>query len=189
MSKAKNGPANGAVKPAETLAEGGAEAAQTGQEPAPDYLDQLLRLKAEFENFRKRVDREKPEFFKLGKVEVLAKLLPLYDLMQRAHHEVQSAHNDTPLAKGMEGIFKEFEKLFKEEGVVVMEPAGKPFDALRHEVFGTVDRDDCEEGCVVDVLQNGFLLQDRVLRTAKVRIARKPKKEDGPGVAGPEVKI
>ena len=155
-----------------------------GPTPAVDYLDQLLRLKAEFENYRKRVDREKPEYLRLGRVAVLAKLLPLYDLLQKAHQDVQASHNDTPLAKGMDGIFKEFDKLFREEGVVAMEPLKKPFDALQHEVFGTVDREDCAEGLVADVLQNGFMLQDRVLRTAKVRIARKPNKEDGPAPAG-----
>ncbi len=152
--------------------------------PAVDYLDQLLRLKAEFENYRKRVDREKPEYVRLGRIAVLGKLLPLYDLLQKAHQEVLAAHNDTPLAKGMDGIFKEFDKLFREEGVIAMDPLNKPFDALQHEVFGTVDREDMPEGAVVDVLQSGFLLQDRVLRTAKVRIARKPKKEDGPATAG-----
>ncbi|MBI5244196.1 MAG: nucleotide exchange factor GrpE [Elusimicrobia bacterium] len=155
------------------------------QTPAePDYLDQLLRLKAEFENYRKRVDREKPEYISLGKASMLAKLLPLYDLLQKAHQEVQASHNDTPLAKGMEGIFKEFDKLFREEGVTAMDPLHKPFDAARQEVFGTVDREDCDEGLVADVLQNGFLLQDRVLRTAKVRITRKPQKADGPASAG-----
>ncbi len=153
------------------------------QEKAVDQeaqlLDQLLRLKAEFENYRKRVDREKPDYLRLGRTAVLGKLLPLYDLLQKAHQEVQASHNDTPLAKGMEGIFKEFDKLFREEGVTAMAPLDKPFDANQHEVFGTVDRADCAEGLVADVLENGFMMQDRVLRTAKVRITRKPKKEEG----------
>lgn len=141
----------------------------------PNYLDQLLRLKAEFENFRKRTDKEKPEFYKMGKAEVLSKLLPVYDLLQRVHQDVQASQNDTPLAKGLEGIFKEFDKLFKEEGITPMDPVGKPFDAARHEVLGTAPAEDgVEDGVVVDVLQNGFLMQDKVLRTAKVRIAKNP---------------
>lgn len=143
-------------------------------EPAPDYLDQLIRLKAEFENYRKRTDRERPEFVKIGKAEMLLKLLPVYDAMLKAHQEVQASHNDTPLARGMEGIFKEFEKLFRDEGISPMEPMGKPFDALQQEVLGTVQtEDDTPEGTVVDVLQNGFTQKDKVLRTAKVRIARR----------------
>ena len=57
--------------------------------PEPDYYDQILRLKAEFENYRKRVDREKPEYVKLGRIEVLAKLLPLHDVLRHAHQEVR----------------------------------------------------------------------------------------------------
>lgn len=147
--------------------------------PEPDYFDQLLRLKAEFENYRKRVDREKPEFFRLGKAEVLLKLLPLYDLLQHAHTEVQQAHMDTPLAKGMDGIFREFEKIFREEGVSQMQPLGKPFDAMLHEVMGTVEKPGCEDGSVADVLQNGFMLLDKVLRTAKIRVARSRPAEPG----------
>ena len=143
------------------------------EEAAPDYYGQLLRLKAEFENYRKRVDREKPEFFRIGKADMLLKLLPIYDLLQRAHEEVLLSHSDSPLAKGMEGIFKEFDKIFKEEGITLMSPVGMPYDALKHEVLGAVEKDGCEDGWVVDVLQNGFMHNDKVLRTAKVRIAKK----------------
>jgi len=143
----------------------------------PDYYGQLLRLKAEFENYRKRVDREKPEWFKLGRAEVTAKLLPLYDLVRHAHAEVKIGHADTPLAKGMDAIFREYDKLFKEEGVTEIDPLGKPFDPHYHEAFGFVDKPGCEEGAVADVLQSGFLLGDKVLRTAKVRLQKKTDKE------------
>ena len=99
---------------------------------APDYFKQLLLLKAEFENYRKRIDKEKPEYYRMGKTDVIARLLPIYDLLLQAHVEVQAAHVDTPLAKGMEMIFKEFEKIFTEEGVKAMAPLGKPFDASMH---------------------------------------------------------
>ena len=138
----------------------------------PNYYEQLLRLKAEFENYRKRVDREKPEFYKSGKAEMLLKLLPIYDLLRQAHREIRASHADTPLAKGMDMIFKEFEKLFKEEGVKVMDPVGKPYDALAHEVLGTVEKEGARDGDVADVLQDGYTMGDRVLRTAKVRIAK-----------------
>ena len=140
----------------------------------PDYFKQLLLLKAEFENYRKRVDREKPEYYRMGKGDVISRLLPIYDLLLQAHIEVQAAHMDTPLAKGMEMIFKEFEKIFTEEGVKAMVPVGKPFDALMHEVVGTVEKSDVPEDTVVDVLQAGFTHKDKALRTAKVRIAKKP---------------
>ena len=150
-----------------------APAPEAAKPVEPDYYGQLLRLKAEFENYRKRVDREKPEWFKLGRAEVVAKLLPLYDLLQHAHEEVKTGHADTPLAKGLDAIFREYEKLFKEEGVSRLDPLGKPFDPHSQEAFGFTDKPGYEEGSVADVLQAGFLLGDKVLRTAKVRLQKK----------------
>ena len=159
--------------------EAAAEAATPAGAPdaAPDYFGQLLRLKAEFENYRKRVDREKPEWFTRGRAEVTAKLLPLYDLVRHAHEDVKAGYADTPLAKGMDAIFKEYDKLFKEEGVTEMDPLGKPFDPHYQEAFGFVDKPGFEDGSVADVLQTGFLLGDKVLRTAKVRIQKKTEKK------------
>ena len=139
----------------------------------PDYYDQLLRLKAEFENYRKRVDRDRPEWIKLGRAGVLAKLLPLHDLLQRVHDEIKSGHADTPLVGGMDAVFKEFEKMFKDEGIVRVDPIGKPFDPHYHEALGVMDKPGCEEGAVAEVLEAGFLLGDKVLRTAKVRLQKK----------------
>jgi molecular chaperone GrpE len=141
----------------------------------PSFYDQLVRLKAEFENYRKRTDREKPEFYKQGKADMLLKLLPMYDLLRSAHREIQASHAQTPLANGMDMIFREFEKLFKEEGVTVMDPVGKPYDALKHEVLGTIEKEGAADGDVADVLQDGYLLGERLLRPAKVRIAKASK--------------
>ena len=157
--------------PPETAAEAEPKA-QAPQAPE-DYYDQLLRLKAEFENYRKRVDREKPELYRLGKANVLLKLLPVYDLLQRAHEQIQARHSEAEFAKGMDGIFKEFDKIFQEEGVEPMAPLGLPYDAMKHEVMGTVAKPGAADDEVAEVLQNGFMLRDKVLRTAKVRIVRK----------------
>ena len=142
-------------------------------EKRPDYYGQLLRLKAEFENYRKRIDRDRPEWIRLGRAEVIAKLLPLYDLLQRAHQEILAGHADSPMAQGMDAIFREFEKLFREEGVSAVDPSGKAFDPHYHEALGFTDKPGCEEGAVAEVLQMGFLFGDKVLRTAKVRLQKK----------------
>lgn len=153
--------------------ESGAPPDSVEKRPEPDYYAQLLRLKAEFENYRKRVDRDRPEWIRLGRAEVLSKLLPLQDLLQHAHDEVKTGHSDTPLAKGLDAIFREYEKLFREEGVSQVNPVGKPFDPHYHEAIGFVDKAGCEEGSVAEVLQAGFLLGDKILRTAKVRLQKK----------------
>lgn len=140
--------------------------------PLPDYYDQLLRLRAEFENYRKRVEREKPELYRLGRADVIANFIPLYDLLQKAHGEIQNSHAQSEIAKGMDGIFKEFEKIFKEEGVTVMEALNQPFNPALHEALGAVEAPGVKDGTVVEVFQTGYLIAGRVLRTAKVRIAK-----------------
>ena len=165
-------PGEQAQEQAAPNAEAAAKAAAQEQAKQEDYYNQLLRLKAEFENYRKRTDREKQEWYKQGKSDTIAKLLPLYDVLRRAHEDIAKSHEGSPAAKGMEMIFKEFEKLFKDEGVTVMDAAGKPLDPLKHEVLGAVKKEGAEEGSVADVLQDGYMQGDRVLRTAKVRIVR-----------------
>ena len=167
-------PATGANEAAPNQ-EANSEIGAVSSVPKEDFYSQLLTLKAEFENYRKRTDREKPEYYRQGKTDMLARLLPIYDLLRKAHIDIQVSHAQTPLAKGMDMIFKEFEKIFKEEGVALMEPAGKPYDALRHEVLGTVEKEGAAEGEVSDVLQDGYLMGERLLRSAKVRIVRNKK--------------
>ncbi len=166
-----------------------AEARAQASSSSSDYYEQLLRLKAEFENFRKRSDKEKPELIKLGRAEVVSKLLPLYDLLVhvKAGIDALASAPETPaagqarlpggreaLAAGIAGIFKEFEKIFKEEGVRAMEPLGAPLDPMHHEALGALETDRVPEGHVAEVLQPGFLFKEKVLRPAKVRIAKSP---------------
>ena len=140
------------------------------------YYDQLLRLQADFENYRKRVEKEKPELIKYGKAEILMRLLPLYDLLLAAHNHINSAKdagNSDDVLKGLEMIFKEFSKVFDAEGLRPMEPVGKPYDPMASEILGIVDGTEENDGLVVEELQKGFYYGDKVLRPARVRIARK----------------
>jgi len=138
------------------------------------YYDQLLRLKAEFENFRKRVDREKPELIHHGKRDVLEKMLPLYDVLLAAHDQVaQTDGAEGELVRGLEMIFQEFTKLFEAEGVGVIASVGERYDFDRHEVLGQVETDEYAEGIVVEELQRGYLIGGKVARAAKVRVAKK----------------
>ncbi len=138
------------------------------------YYDQLLHLKAEYENYRKRVDREKPEFIRHGKLEVLEKMIPLYDVLLAAHDQIATSDGgEGELVRGLEMIFQEFTKLFEAEGVAVIASVGENYDFDRHEVLGQVETDEVAEGIVVEELQRGYLIDGKVLRAAKVRIAKK----------------
>jgi molecular chaperone GrpE len=159
---------------------------------AEDYYNQLLRLQADFENYRKRVEKEKPELIKYGKAEILLKLLPLYDLLLAAHNHINSAKeggaNDDVL-KGLEMIFREFSKVFEAEGIRPMEPVGKPYDPMASEILGVTDGTDENDGLVTEELQKGFFYGDKILRPARVKIAKKkaapaPRPEDKPAEGG-----
>jgi molecular chaperone GrpE len=151
-----------------------AEALEKLEKEKKQYFEQLLRLKAEYENYRKRVDREKPELIRHGKVEVLERMIPLYDVLLAAHEQVaQSDGPQNELVRGLEMIFEEFTKLFEAEGVAVIASVGERYDFDRHEVLGQVETDEYDEGVVVEELQRGYLIGGKVVRAAKVRIAKK----------------
>lgn len=179
---------------------GAAEAAvgelETQKKKAQEYYDQLLRLQADFENYRKRVEREKPGLVNYGKAEILLKLLPLYDLLLAAHTHVngskEGAGSDEVL-KGLEMIFKEFSKVFEAEGLRPMEPVGKPYDPMASEILGVVEGTDENDGLVIEELQKGFFYGDKILRPARVKIAKKraapapeppPQQEEKPAEEG-----
>ena len=178
---------NGAAKAHETAESACAEAAKAAEaapsEPdkqakqAADYYNQLLRLQADFENYRKRVEKEKPELIKWGQAGILLKLLPLYDLLLSAHLHINNAkeggNGNEELLKGLEMIFKEFTKVFEAEGIRPMEPVGKPYDPMAAEILGVVDGTDENDGLVVEELQKGFYYGEKVLRPSRVKIAKK----------------
>ena len=182
--------AKGAAKDTANVAPAAAEptsAAPSGEaQPKPDYYEQLLRLKADFENYRKRVDRERPEWVRLGRAALMDKLLPLYDVLLQAHEQVakgvagpsQGPSAQADIAKGLELIFKEFTKVFESEGVQVIETVGKPYHYDLHEALGSVETDEQPEGVIVDELQRGYTLNGKVLRPARVRIAKATKKKE-----------
>jgi molecular chaperone GrpE len=173
-----------------------APSAEPSAEPAGSALEkelfeQILRLKADFENYRKRVDRDKPQWERLGRVQLLGKLLPLYDVLLSAHGQVlrqgealakaeDSSKNVSELVRGLELIFKEFTKLFESEGVRTMETVGKPYDFNLHEVLGQVETDEHPEGVVVEEISRGYTMDGSVLRPARVRIAKKKALEEKP---------
>ena len=148
---------------------------------APDYYGQLLRLKADFENYRKRVEKEKPELVKFGKAEMLIRLLPLYDMLMQAHLHMIKAKDGNgeesaatrDIVKGLEMIFKEFSKVFESEGIRPMDVVGKPYYPMGSEIIGIDEGTDENDGLVTAEFQKGFYYGDKVLRTARVKIAKK----------------
>ncbi|HCC48906.1 MAG TPA: nucleotide exchange factor GrpE [Elusimicrobia bacterium] len=159
-----------------TQAEAAAGELEKQRKLAEDYFSQLQRLQADFENYRKRVEKEKPDLIKYGKADILIRLLPLYDLLLSAHNHINGARESggsEDLLKGLEMIFKEFSRVFEAEELRPMEPVGKPYDPMACEILGVVEGTDENDGLVTEELQKGFWYGDKILRTAKVKIAKK----------------
>ncbi len=140
--------------------------------------DKLVRLQADFENARKRWDRERAEFAKYANEELLCDLLNIVDELERSLELTQQKQeNYEAFLKGVEMILAHLHDLMKKNGVKAMECQGKCFDPQFHEALMTVEKDDCPEHTVVDEMQKGYFMNERVLRTAKVQVSRKKAKE------------
>jgi molecular chaperone GrpE len=139
-----------------------------------EYYDQLLRLQADFENYRKRTEKEKPLFIQFGRAEVIKKLLPLYDTLLKAEEEINKKDADAKhIKQGLNMLFEEFGKVFKSEGVEVICCKGKPYDPMTQEVVTTIPCDEKDDGTVTGEICRGVTLNGTVLRPAQVIVGKK----------------
>ncbi len=134
--------------------------------------DLLLRKHAEFENFRRRTERERQEFIAHAAASVVKELLPVLDNLERA---LEAARTGSPerFREGVEIIYRQFRDVLVRHGLKEIEAEGKPFDPHVHEAVGRVETDEHEEGRVLEVLQKGYFLKDRMLRPALVSVSQR----------------
>ena len=148
-------------------------------EQAQAHWDKFVRLNADIENTRKRWERERQELLRYANEGLLADLLNINDEMERALNLSQEKHEDfTAFMKGMEMIMAHLHDLLKKNGIKPMEAEGKKFDPNFHEALMQAETADSPEGTVVEELQKGYMLDNHVLRTAKVKVSRKPAQKD-----------
>lgn len=144
-----------------------------------DLQDQLLRRRAEFENYRKRVERDRHQAGMDAVAGVLQALIPTLDNLDRA----LEARGDEGLREGVELIRRELLGLFEAQGVIREDPTGEPFDPERHQALSHERVPGHAEGTVVEVFGKGYALKDRLLRPALVKVAKGD--EDGDSGGGP----
>ncbi len=138
------------------------------------YLDRLARLQAEFDNFRKRNAREQVEFREYALTETLKQLLPILDSLDRAAKVEGISTAD--MRSGVELIDRQFHDVLTKLGVEPIAAQGQPFDPSLHQAIQMVDSNEVADNHVLDELQRGYKLRDRVLRAAMVRVAQTPNK-------------
>ncbi len=141
------------------------------QKQAADYLEGWQRERADFANYKKRIEREYKDTYQNAALDVLIKLLPIVDDFDRAMSSIPESLVGDGWLNGVTLIQRKFQKLLEEYGVVAIEPTGQPFDPTRHEAVSMDASSEVESGHVTVTLQKGYLCGERVLRPALVRVA------------------
>lgn len=136
-------------------------------------VDRLARLQAEFDNARKRNAKEQEEFRNYALADAIKTLLPIVDSFDRA---IASGQTGVDFANGVQLINRQFHDALSKLGVQPIEAAGQPFDPNLHQAVQMVETNDVEDHHVIDELQRGYKLRDRLLRPAMVRVATNPNK-------------
>ena len=133
-----------------------------------DWKDQYIRLQAEFENFRKRTIREKMDLIQSGGSDVLKAILPILDDMQRATAASEKSDDIAALREGERLVVQKFIDTLRQKKVVEIEALDAPFDENLHEAVARFAAGEDKKGKVIDVIERGYMLGDKVLRFAKV---------------------
>lgn len=139
--------------------------------------DQLLRRQAEFENYRRRVERERSDVYQRARSEVLLELLPIVDNFERALSSLEKGEGETTaLRHGVELIHRQFNDALARFGLEPVEAVGQAFDPHFHEAVTTEPTDEHEENTIIEEFQRGYKIGDKLLRPAKVKVASSPEK-------------
>ena len=140
--------------------------------------DKYLRLAAEFENYKRRAQRDQSETIRFANEKLLKDLLPTIDNLERALHCSQEKSDTEGLLQGVELTYKQFLDTLEKVGVKQVTSAGEPFDPAKHQAVGQVESSTVAENFVVDEYQKGYFLQDRILRPAMVTVAKAASTDD-----------
>ena len=136
-----------------------------------DLTDKLRRQMAEFDNFRKRTEKEKSGLFEMGAKSVVEKLLPVVDNFERGLASVPEEQKEDPFVAGVDKVYKQLLTVFDELGVKPIEAVGQPFDPNFHNAVMHVEDDEQGENVVVEEFQKGYMYHDSVVRHSMVKVA------------------
>ncbi len=142
---------------------------------AAAFKDKYVRILAEFDNARKRNERERAELIKYAHEEVIIESLGVYEDLERSLEAVKKFSADANIIKGLELVVGKMRDLLKKYDVKPVDSVGKTFDPSCHEALMQIESAEHEDGVIVEEFQKGYLLGDRVVRTAKVKVAKNNK--------------
>lgn len=136
-----------------------------------EHQQRLLRVQADYDNFRRRTRLEKEDYLKYASADLIEKLLPVLDNFERALAAAQGGDDYEALFKGVDMIFRQFQGVLEQSGLAAMEATGQAFNPEFHEAVMTEESDDHEEGIVLEELQKGYMFKDKVIRPAMVKVS------------------
>jgi len=198
---ARSGDAQGGTQAEAGAGAESASGAEAGEEPAErqeedprvqEWYNRYLRVQADFENYRRRTLREKEELTRYASMKLIGELLPVLDNFERALQALGNPENQArpedggraegsppgagqtefeAFRKGVDMIYRQLVQVLEADGLKAMEPVGQPFDPNLHQAVMQVSSDEYEEGIVVEVVQKGYWLKDKVLRPALVKVS------------------
>ena len=168
-----------------TETEGDSEAASEGKkkffgkkekkdkkdEKIEELTDRITRQMAEFDNFRKRSEKEKSQMYEIGAKDIIEKILPVVDNFERGLAAVPEEEKDSPFADGMTKIYKQMMTVFEEMGVKAIDAVGEEFNPDYHNAVMHVEDEEAGENVVVEEFQKGYLYKDHVVRHSMVKVA------------------
>jgi len=136
-----------------------------------DLQDRVKRQMAEFDNFRKRTEKEKSAMFEMGASDVIKKLLPIVDNFERGFKSVSEEELETPFAKGMDMVYKQTVKMLSDMDVKPIEALGSEFNPDFHNAVMHVEDDSAGENIIVEEFEKGYTYRDTVIRHSMVKVA------------------
>ena len=140
-------------------------------EQIEELKDRLVRSMAEFDNFRKRTEKEKSQMFEVGAKSIVEKILPVVDNFERALDAASDEEKETPFVQGVDKIYKHMITTLEEAGVTAIDAKGKEFDPNLHNAVMHVEDEELGENVVAEELQKGYMYKESVVRHSMVKVA------------------
>lgn len=137
-------------------------------------LEQLQRTQADFDNYQKRVAREKESWSQMAQVSQMNSVLRVFDSFYRALESAEKTSDFNALYEGLKLVYQDIQKLYLEQGITEVEAVGKPYDPATQEALMQQPSADHPAGTVLSIFQKGFMLKNRLIRPAKVVVSKKP---------------
>lgn len=158
------------ISPEEKLLTLEAELKQS-KDQANEYFTHLQRLQADFDNYRRRTQKEKEETIKYAAERIVEAMLPVLDNFERAINSTKANQDFNAFSQGVEMIFKQMQNGLAKEGLSAIEAIGQPFDPNLHEAVLRVESEEYPENTVIEELQKGYYLKEKVLRPSMVKVS------------------